>query len=83
MNPYLKFVENIQNNVKSAHGITVSGTTEIQEADQKVLIFAPHPDDECITGALALRLMREAGKQIINIPVTFGSNEKRHAGRAK
>jgi LmbE family N-acetylglucosaminyl deacetylase len=47
-----------------------------------VLLFSPHPDDECITGLLPLRLMQEAGMQIINIPVTFGSNTERQAARA-
>ena len=35
----------------------------------KVLIFSPHPDDECIIGALALRLMRESGYQVVNVAV--------------
>ena len=82
MNPYLKFVENIQANVESAKGLTVSGKTSVVESESKGLIFSPHPDDECITGLLPLRLMREAGMQIINVPVTFGSNVDRQAGRA-
>jgi LmbE family N-acetylglucosaminyl deacetylase len=47
----------------------------------KVLIFSPHPDDECIIGALALRLMREAKMQVFNVAVTQGSNKERQAGR--
>ena len=46
------------------------------------MLFSPHPDDECITGLLPLRLMREAGRRIVNIPVTFGSNAERQAGRS-
>lgn len=83
MNPYLKFVEDIQAGVESAKGITVSGETAPMESDRKVLLFSPHPDDECITGLLPLRLMRETGMQIINVPVTFGSNAERQPGRAK
>lgn len=83
MNPYLKFVEGIQDGVESAKGLMVEGKTAPVESDQKVLLFSPHPDDECITGLLPLRLMREAGKRIINIPVTFGSNVARQAGRAE
>ena len=45
------------------------------------LLFSPHPDDKCITGALALRLMREAGYRIINLPVTLGSNPRRQLER--
>jgi LmbE family N-acetylglucosaminyl deacetylase len=45
------------------------------------LIFSPHPDDECIIGGLALRLMREAGMRVVNVAVTQGSNKARQAGR--
>ena len=46
-----------------------------------VLIFSPHPDDECIVGGLALRLMREAGMRVINVAVTQGSNKERQQPR--
>jgi len=82
MNPYLKFVEEIEAGVKAAKDVSVYGTAEPLESDQKVLIFSPHPDDECLIGLLPLRLMREAGMQVINVPVTFGSNIERQAGRA-
>lgn len=45
------------------------------------LLFSPHPDDESITGGLALRLMREAGYRVINLPVTLGSNPRRQVER--
>jgi LmbE family N-acetylglucosaminyl deacetylase len=45
------------------------------------LIFSPHPDDEVISGGLALRLMREAKWRIINVAVTQGSNKERQAPR--
>lgn len=83
MNPYLEFVESIQAGIKAARTTTVSGKTESVPAGSRVLLFSPHPDDECITGLLPLRLMREADRQIINIPITFGSNPKRQAGRAE
>ncbi len=82
MNPYLEFVQNIESGVHRAKGVSVSGRTEPIESSSKVLLFSPHPDDECITGLLPLRLMRETGRQIINVPVTFGSNVERQAGRA-
>src|ERR1700729_3413230 len=47
----------------------------------KVLIFSPHPDDEVIIGGLALRLLREAKWNVINIAVTQGSNKERQPGR--
>ncbi|HZR19989.1 MAG TPA: PIG-L family deacetylase [Verrucomicrobiae bacterium] len=47
----------------------------------RALFFAPHPDDECISGGIALRLMREAGFKIINVAVTLGSKKERQAAR--
>ncbi|MBB3280574.1 LmbE family N-acetylglucosaminyl deacetylase [Mitsuaria sp. BK037] len=46
-----------------------------------VLVFAPHPDDECIVGALPLRLRQEAGWRVTNIAVTLGSKQQRRAER--
>lgn len=45
------------------------------------LIFAPHPDDECIVGALPLRLKQEAGWRVSNVAVTLGSNAERREPR--
>ncbi len=47
----------------------------------KVLIFSPHPDDECIIGGLALRLLREARMNVINVAVTQGARKERQAER--
>jgi LmbE family N-acetylglucosaminyl deacetylase len=46
-----------------------------------VLIFSPHPDDECIIGGFALRLMRESGLRVIDVAVTLGSNRQRQSAR--
>jgi len=48
-----------------------------------VLIFSPHPDDECITGGLVLRLLREAKWNVVNVAVTFGSNRARQSARRR
>lgn len=48
-----------------------------------VLIFSPHPDDECITGGLALRLLREARWNVVNVAVTLGSNRARQSARRR
>ena len=48
-----------------------------------VLIFSPHPDDECIVGGLALRLLREAKWNVINVAVTLGSNAGRRVARLR
>jgi LmbE family N-acetylglucosaminyl deacetylase len=82
MNPYLEFVQSIETGIRKAKGLAVSGSRQSIESDSKVLLFSPHPDDECIVGLLPLRLMRETGHQIINVPVTFGSNVERQAERS-
>lgn len=50
-------------------------------AGQRCLVFAPHPDDECIVGALPLRLRQESGWQVANVAVTLGSKPERRAAR--
>ena len=47
----------------------------------KALIFSPHPDDEVIIGGLALRLLREARWNVLNVAVTQGSKKERQLGR--
>ena len=47
----------------------------------RALFFAPHPDDECIVGGIALRLMRQVPMELINVAVTLGSLPQRKAER--
>ena len=49
----------------------------------KALIFSPHPDDECINGGWALRLLREARWNVVNAAVTLGSQRERRAARLR
>ena len=81
MNPYLSFVESVKGGIESAKNQVVSGTTAPVTTGAKALLFSPHPDDECIIGLLALRLTRDAGMRVMNVPMTFGSNPDRQAGR--
>ena len=46
-----------------------------------VLVLSPHPDDEVLMGALALRLQSENRMKIINIAVTLGSAKDRQKAR--
>jgi LmbE family N-acetylglucosaminyl deacetylase len=46
-----------------------------------VLLFSPHPDDECLTGGLPLRLLRESNYNILNFAVTLGSRPERQKER--
>jgi len=87
MNPYLSFVESIESGFNTAKSIPLGGIEKcppvaVTNDAPVALLFSPHPDDECIIGLLPLRLMREAGMKIVNVPVTFGSNVERQPGRA-
>jgi len=60
-----------------------SARPKIPARAPKVLIFSPHPDDECITGGLALRLLREAKWNVVNVAVTMGGNRARRTARRR
>jgi LmbE family N-acetylglucosaminyl deacetylase len=86
MNPYKEFVSDYAGLVRTAKSFPLGGfeparMPKIPEGAPKALFFAPHPDDECIVGALAVRLMREAKMNLINVAVTQGSKRERQAER--
>lgn len=80
-NPFLAYVETLRSATRDARGIAFDGGSRTEAHGPDVLLFSPHPDDECITGLLPLRLMRECGCRIINVPVTFGSDTARRQAR--
>lgn len=86
MHPYHDFVRKYQQLYKDGRQIQLGGFPKnahpaIPSEAPRVLIFSPHPDDECIIGALPLRLLREAKMRVINVAVTQGSKKERQAGR--
>jgi N-acetylglucosamine malate deacetylase 1 len=86
MNPYHRFVSDVarlksQGKTWPLGGFPNSPRPPLSANAPKVLIFAPHPDDEVIIGGIALRLMRESGWNVINVAVTQGSNKARQAER--
>lgn len=86
MNPYLQMVSDYARLAREGKSWPL-GTFPalprpvIAPTAPKVLIFSPHPDDEVIIGGLALRLLREAAWNVINVAVTQGSKKERQAGR--
>lgn len=80
-NPFLAYVETLRSATRDARGIAFDGGLRPGAQGPAVLLFSPHPDDECITGLLPLRLMRECGYRITNVPVTFGSDLGRRKTR--
>lgn len=85
MNPYFQFVDDVAKAKARARSLPLGGGVPLPRPvaapGAPVLVMSPHPDDECIVGGLALRLMREAGQHIINIAITLGSNKARRQGR--
>ena len=86
MNPYIQFVTDAARLVSEAKKFPLGGFPPATRPDiaadaPKVLFFAPHPDDETIVGGLALRLLREAKMNVINVAVTQGSKKERQAER--
>lgn len=86
MNPYRQLVADQSRLLREGKNLPLGGfpplpRPRLNPDAPKVLIFSPHPDDECILGGLPLRLLREAGMHIINVAVTQGSNPARRAER--
>jgi N-acetylglucosamine malate deacetylase 1 len=84
-NPYRAWVETFVSALRTGEAI---GPTAVRRQSPnatetpKALIFAPHPDDEIITGALPLRLMREQRFAVIDVAVTLGSRVDRREQRS-
>jgi N-acetylglucosamine malate deacetylase 1 len=49
----------------------------------RVVICAPHPDDEMLTGALALRLHRQEAASVLVLALTLGSDPARKTSRGE
>ena len=87
-NPYHKLVRDFSGLIRGGRTLPLGGFAPaprptIAADAPRALFFAPHPDDECITGGLALRLLREAHMNVVNIPVTLGSKKERQLARAQ
>jgi LmbE family N-acetylglucosaminyl deacetylase len=86
MNPYQQMVSEYARLAKEGKAYPLGGFAPlprpaIAKDAPKVLIFSPHPDDEVIIGGLALRLMREAKWNVINVAVTQGRIKQRQPER--
>lgn len=85
-NPYRRAAEAFERSFRDAADLPLGGFSDLtskqhsKDAD-RVLLFSPHPDDECIIGGLPLRLLREENFKVINVAVTQGSNRQRQAER--
>ena len=78
-NPYLEYAQSFRRLHAQGRSLPFGGMpkpvqTQLAEDAPVALILSPHPDDECVIGGLALRLMRESGVRIVNVAMTLGSN---------
>ena len=88
MNPYENFVREFARMLQHGKTLPLGGLPPLEKPTlavdaPKALLFSPHPDDEVITGALPLRLLRESRMNILNVAVTLGSNPARKPERWK
>ena len=72
MNPYQTFVTDFARLVQNARAFPLGDFPPaphptLPPGAPKALFFAPHPDDECIVGGPALRLLREAGLEGVSL----------------
>src|SRR5262245_8235825 len=86
MNPYPKYVADFAKLANEAKAFPLGGfpaaaRPHLPADAPTALFFAPHPDDETIVGALALRILREAKLKLVNVAVTQGSKKERQAER--
>jgi LmbE family N-acetylglucosaminyl deacetylase len=88
MNPYHGFVSQFaalfeQGKTFPLGGFKPAPRPTLSPEAPKALFFAPHPDDECIVGGLALRILRELRMAVSNVAVTQGSNKERQPERLR
>src|ERR1700690_1419366 len=88
MNTYRQFVSQFARLIKEGRSLSPGKISKralfrIPSGAPRALIFSPHPDDECIVGGLALRLLRESKWNVINVAVTLGSKPGRQAARRR
>ena len=86
MHPYQKFAADYAFLLQEGKQLAMGGFSPrpkppIPSGAPSVLIFSPHPDDECIIGGLPLRLLRESRMRVINVAVTQGSKKERQQER--
>lgn len=88
MDPFRRFVSELERLQREARALPLTSVEPSRRPPPppdapSMLLFSPHPDDEALTGGLALRLLREAGWRVVNVAVTLGSAPARRAARAE
>jgi len=86
MNTYFSFVKKYEKLLDEGKQLPLGGFKKLDlpalpENPKTVLLFSPHPDDECVIGALPLRFRRELLMNVKNVAVTLGCKKERQYGR--
>ena len=84
--PYNPFITEFVRLLDETRSIPLGGlppapAPRLPDNAPRTLVFAPHPDDECIIGALPLRLRRELSHRVSAVAVTQGSRVDRQVAR--
>lgn len=84
--PFQRYIEELVRLVDETRGVPLGGlppapAPRLQDNAPRALVFAPHPDDECIVGGLPLRLRRDLHFRVAAVAVTQGSRVERQAAR--
>ena len=90
--PWLRYTEQLMEAVGTGKRVTLGpspappvppSVSASPASGPKVVFCSPHPDDECLSGALALRLRLEANARVTNIAVTLGSDPAQRPRRLR
>jgi LmbE family N-acetylglucosaminyl deacetylase len=86
MTPYHTLVSDYVDLLKRGRSLPLGGFApapkpQLAPNARKALFFSPHPDDECISGGIAVRLLRQAKVRVLNVAVTLGSKKDRQQPR--
>ena len=84
---YFEYANKMQTLLETARRVELDRTENPPRAarasGKKIVTFAPHPDDEIMTGLLPLRLMMENGWKVVDAAVSLGSKVERRKERKK
>lgn len=84
VHPYADFIHRFAQLMDGGRALPMGGFPSVCRSKPdgpEVLVFAPHPDDESIVGALPLRLLRELNHRVTVVAVTLGSRPDRQSAR--
>lgn len=89
---WLAYLQRLLEAVDSGKGIPLGpspglpappAVSAARPAPTRVAYCAPHPDDESLSGALAVRLRLEQGARVTNVAVTLGSDPNQRERRRR